>query len=206
MKKFFAVALFIAGLALFASVAAAQTPTLTFTAQTTTGAGSVIPVLTWSTAPVATSCTASGDPAWTGTKAASGTATLAAITTSKTYALVCAWPGKTSTVLTWIPPTTNTDGTPYTNAKGFRIQFGIPPANLTQTKSINVPNATTDTITGLTTAGTWGFCIRAVNTLDVESDCTATVTSVISPTTSLTRSVAITVNPKPNPPTAPTAE
>jgi hypothetical protein len=93
-------------LAVFSVSANAQaaSPTLTFTAQTTTGNGSVVPALTWATSPAAQSCTASGDPAWTGTKAAAGTQTLAAITSSKTYQLVCTWPGDTTATISWTDP------------------------------------------------------------------------------------------------------
>ena len=61
---------------LAAGAAQAQTAgTVTLRANPTSATGSIVPVLTWSTNPVATSCTASGG--WSGTKAASGTQTLA---------------------------------------------------------------------------------------------------------------------------------
>src|SRR5678815_2204382 len=71
-------------LLLLGTFAHAQTAgTITFTANKTSATGSLTPVLTWSTTPVASSCTASG--AWSGTKFASGSQTLATITTSKSY-------------------------------------------------------------------------------------------------------------------------
>lgn len=178
--------------------------TLTFTAENTTGAGSVVPKLTWSTTPAATLCTASGD--WSGTKAASGTETLAAITSSKTYNLTCSFPSPTSATLTWTLPTTNTDGSPYTDAKGFLIYGATSAAGLATATPRNhfFPTSTTTPYTGLT-AGTWFFCIKAVNQLDQASVCSNTVSKTLA-SASQNRSVGITVNPVPNAPTNLTVE
>jgi len=181
-----------------------QAQTLTFTAETVTGAGSVVPKLTWATTPAATGCTASGDTAWTGAKAASGTATLAAITASKTYNLTCTWPAGNTATLKWVPPTLNTDGTPYTDPKGFSVHWGTAAASLTQTKAVNTPAATTDTITGLA-AGTWFFCVKAINAADVASACSNTASKALVAGTA-NRTVGIVVNPLPNAPTGLTVE
>lgn len=177
-------------------------PSLTFTPSATTGAGSVVPVLTWSTTPVAQSCTASGD--WSGTKAASGTETLAAITQSRTYNLTCTWPAGTSATLRWTPPTTNTDGSTLTDLRSYTVHYGTSATALAQTKNVTNASATSDTVTGLA-AGTWYFCVRAVNAASVSSDCSNTATKVLS-ASNVNRSVGIVVNPKPSGPTALTAE
>lgn len=193
---------FLTGLHLLAGPSLAQTAgTITFTAQTTTGDGSVVPVLTWSTSPAATSCTASGD--WSGTKAAAGTETLAAITVSRTYNLSCTWPGDTSATLRWTAPTTNVDGSALTDLAGFRIYYGTSASNLNQ--QITVANATaTQRIVSALTPATWFFAMTAYNARDVESARTGTVSKVIS-TATASRSVGITVNPRPGPPTGLTA-
>jgi hypothetical protein len=205
----------LASLVLVAALSCAQalaqtTPTLTFTAETTTGAGSVVPKLTWATTPAATSCTASGDPAWTGTKAASGTQTLAAITMSKTYRLTCTWPGSTTATLSWVAPTTNTDGTALAKCAAstdsgpclakYRISRGASATALTDTRDHNFPLGTTATWTGLA-AGTHFFGIKAVTGDGVESALSNVVSKVVNPTATVDRDVAITVNPQPNPPT-----
>ena len=207
----------IAALALVAAavILPAHAQTLTFTAQTTTGAGSVIPVLTWSTTPAAASCTASGDAAWTGTKAASGTATLAAITSSKTYQLACTWPGDTQARLTWVAPTTNTDGSALAKCtsqtdtgpclRSFIVNKGTSATELVSPIAVNDRNATSYTWTGLT-AGTHFFGVEAVTGQGVESALSNVVSKVITSTTSVNRNVAITVNPQPNPPTNLTVE
>jgi hypothetical protein len=151
---------------LFSAGANAQTAgTITFTANTTSGTGSVTPVLTWSTSPVASSCTAGGG--WSGTKFASGTETLAAITATKTYSLTCTWGNGTATI-NWTRPTTNTDGSTLTNLAGYKVVYGTSATNLSNVKTISDPATTSTTISALQT-GTWYFSVRAVNSNDMES-------------------------------------
>lgn len=186
----FLMALFAAG-ALHAQTAG----TINFTAETTTGDGSVVPVLTWSTSPAATSCTASGD--WSGPKGPAGTETLPAITGSRTYNISCSWVDDKATI-TWTIPTENTNGTAYTDGKGFKIYYGTTLAALTQVATVDSPTATSHVIQPLA-AGTWHFVMTAVNQRDMESERTNPVSKVVG-AVSGERSVGITVNPVPNPP------
>jgi hypothetical protein len=199
--------------AVFSGVVHAQTaPTLTFTAQTTTGNGSLVPVLTWSTSPAAQSCTASGDAAWTGTKAAAGTQTLAAVTTSKTYQMVCTWPGDTSALISWIAPTTNSDGSALPKCAtqtdtgscllSFVVVRGSDPSTLgMDSRAVDDRNATSFSWTGLP-VGTHWFSVMAINGNTVQSDPSAPpMSKTISSTQNVTRQVSIAVNPKPSPPT-----
>lgn len=190
--------------------------TLTFTAQTTTGAGSVVPVLTWSTTPVATSCTASGDTAWTGSKAVSGTQTLAAITSSKTYTLSCTWPGDTQARLAWVAPTTNTDGSALAKCasqtvtdqpclKSYVVSRGASATALADSRNVDNRDALGFTWTGLA-VGTHFFGVKAVTAQGVQSEVSNVVSKVISAPASVNRNVAITVNPQPNAPTGLTVE
>src|SRR5262245_54996315 len=110
-------------LLLLATLAQAQTAgTVSLSANRTSAQGSLTPVLTWSTSPVASSCRASGG--WSGTKFASGTETLPTITTSQTYTLTCSWNGGASATVNWSAPTTNTDGSRITNLTGYKVVFG----------------------------------------------------------------------------------
>ena len=120
----------------------------------------MVPRLTWSTTPVATSCTAGG--AWSGTKFASGSETLAAITANKTYTLTCTW-GNGSATINWTRPTTNTDGSALTNLAGYKVLYGTSASALTNVKQINNPATTSTSIAALQT-GTWYFSVRAFNT------------------------------------------
>lgn len=180
-------------------------PVLTFTAETVTGVGSVVPKLTWSTTPAATSCVASGDTAWTGGKAAAGTVTLAATTSSKTYTLTCSWPGDTSAKLTWVAPTTNTDGSALTDLAGYRVKHGASSSALSTIVPVNSAATTTHTVTGLA-SGTRYFAVTAINAAGVESALSNIVSKTINATASINRTVGITVNPQPNPPANLTVE
>jgi hypothetical protein len=154
-------------LLLLGSFAQAQTAgTITFTANRTSSSTGFAPVLTWSTSPVASSCTASG--AWSGTKFASGSETLATITSSKAYTLTCSWGAGTATI-NWTAPTKNSDGTNLTDLAGFKVLYGTSSTALNNTKAINDPRATSTTI-GSLGGGSWYFTMRAVNSRGVESD------------------------------------
>ncbi len=159
-----------ASLLAIASLAQGQTLDFTLSASSSDGR-TVVPRLTWSTTPAATTCTASGS--WSGSKAASGTQTLSGVTASQSYVLQCNWPGATIAVVNWTKPTTNTDGTAYTNPNGYRIQYGntgATEAQLTQSVYLSEAQSVTPTWTSPTLApGTWYFGVKAVNTLGLES-------------------------------------
>ena len=177
-------------LLLLGSLAQAQTAgTITFTAAQTSATGSMTPKLTWSTTPVASSCTASGG--WSGTKFASGTETLPTITASKSYTLTCAW-GNGTANLSWVKPTQNTDGSTLTNLKGYRILYGTSASNLNYSQSVNSATATSASVAALG-AGTWYFAVRAVNTAGAESDNSAVVSRTITAATAA-KTVNITIN------------
>lgn len=146
------------------------------------GDGTITSTLTWTTTPEATSCTASGNSAWSGTKAGHGTAALAAVPANQpqAYALVCSWPGDTQAMLTWTPPTQNTDGSALTDLAGYRIMYG---PSVSLGSKVDVPGAgvTSYTITGLTT-GTWNFGILAYTTAGAESALSALVSKAINAT------------------------
>lgn len=193
---------------LVASLAAAQTNTLTFTAATTTGDGSVVPALTWSTTPAATGCNATGPANWAGVKAAAGTVTLPAITVNATYVLTCTWSPDTIATLTWTNPTKNTDGSNYTNPQDLWLKYRYGAGTLDVATSCSAPvtcvviippTSTMRSVTGFTTAGTVNFAMFARNTLGVVSDPSMVASKTFTGIGDMvTRSVAITVNPKPD--------
>ena len=174
---------------LLGSLAEAQTAgTITFTANQTSAAGSLVPVLTWSTTPVASGCTASGS--WSGTKFASGSETLATITTNKSYTITCTWSNGSSTV-SWTKPTRNTDNSTLTDLAGYKVLFGSSATSLTQSKSVNDPNATSTTIAALA-SGRWYFAVRALNRAGTEST-NSTVASKTIASASAAKTVNITI-------------
>lgn len=179
--------------------------TVTFTVTPATGNSPLAQTATWSTSPVATSCVASDG--WTGTKAASGTAVLPAVTSDTNYTLTCSWPGSPSTAtVSWTAPTTNTDGSALTNLASYKVVYGTSATALTQNKVVADPAAVSTSITGLT-SGTWFFATRASNTLGVESGNSnvASKVVVVAPVTAA-KTVNVVVNKVPSPPTNTTVE
>lgn len=168
---------------------------VTLRANATSATGSMAPVLTWSTNPVATSCSASGG--WSGTKAASGTQTLPTITASTNYTLTCSWSTGEARVR-WTIPTTNTNGTALTNLAAFRVYYGTSQSSLTQVREINDISSTSALISPLG-AGTWFFKVLAVNANQVQSGDSNLASKVINSASSA-GSVAITINSPTTPP------
>lgn len=176
MKKLFAILLLLA-----AGPLSAQT--LNFSVSSvTTGGPTITPRLTWSTTPAATTCTASGGSAgWAGVKGPSGVQTLTPISQSETYTLVCSWPSTTASIpIRWVNPTHNDNGTPatddgepYTDPRGSLIAYGTSATAMAQSQMVDSPTATTATITGVTAGTLYFICVRAVNTSDRQSNCSA---------------------------------
>jgi len=191
-------ALFALPLLLLASMAQAQTAgTINFSANQTTATGSLTPVLTWSTSPVASSCTAGGG--WSGTKFASGSETLAAITASASYTLTCTWGGGSATI-SWTAPRQNTDGSSLTDLNGYKVAYGTSSSSLGNVQAVTDANATSSTIAALA-QGTWYFAVRAVNSAGVESANSPVVQKSIAGATAA-KTVNITINAATPPPTA----
>jgi hypothetical protein len=194
----------------FAAPALSQTNTLTFTVETSTSNGtSIVPKLTWATAPAATSCTASGASDWTGTKAMSGTVTLAAIGETRSYSMSCAWAGKPTIEVRWSAPTTFVSGAPLnpaTDLGGWRIQYGRSASNLDQSFYLQDPVAVKWTTPATLATGTWFFTVRAYTPQGLES---AQAVPIVSASTragdAQTRTLEVAVR-FPNPPTNVTAE
>lgn len=80
---------------------------------------------------------------------------------------VLASSGGTATVQ-WTPPTTNTDGSAFTDLTGYRVAYGRAADTLDQSSVVSSTSATQATISNLT-SGTWYFAVVAVNSQGVES-------------------------------------
>ena len=174
----------------FGALSHAQTAgVITLNANQTTAQGSLVPILTWSTTPVATSCQASGG--WSGTKAASGTQTLASISATTNFTLTCSW-GTGSATVNWTPPTTNTDGSPLTNLKSYKVVYGNSASALTRSASVTDLTRRSLTISSLA-PGAWYFAMRSVNGNGVESaNSNVSSKSVTAPAAAKTVSITIT--------------
>ena len=74
-----------------------------------------------------------------------------------------------SVTLQWQPPTENTDGTPLTDLAGYRIYYGVDPADLSDLIKLPNPGLTTYVVEELT-PNTWYFAMTSVNDRGRESD------------------------------------
>ncbi len=150
-------------------------PTLTMTATPTTIQSGGSAILTWSSTEAST-CTGSG--AWTGSLPNRGSYSIGSIGKTSAFTISCNGPAgavtKSVTVnvtasnsastltatVTWVPPTTNTDGSPVTPLAHYTVYYGASPEQLSH--SVTVTGATSDIceISGLT-SGTWYFAVVA---------------------------------------------
>lgn len=187
------VLLVLGGIAMLIAPAHAQAANdVTFTLTTNSPDGaSLVPKLTWSATPAiaGTPCVGSGDAAWNGAKAASGTVTLPAVTVSKAYTLVCTWPGQSTFTVTWTAPTTNTDGSPLTDLAKYVVKYGQSntPAGLTAEGTVSPPLALTWTSPAGLAAGNWYAAVIAVNASGVQSDLSNIAAKSITAAASVTR-------------------
>ena len=85
----------------------------------------------------------------------------------------------TSKLLSWTPPTQNTDGSALTNLAGYRINYGNSLQAMTQSIDVMVPGATAYRVLNLA-AGQWYFAVRALNSEGTESSQSAIVSAVVT--------------------------
>ena len=176
-------------------------PTASLTASPSTGIGAADVTLTWSSTGAA-SCVAAG--AWSGTKALTGTQVVTGVTATSTFTLTCT-EASASAVLTWTPPTKNTDGSTLTNLAAYKVYHAATSAGVaTATPVVVTAPASTYTVTGLS-AGERYFGIKASNSAGVDSD----LSNLASKTIVLAAAVAnatVTISTKPEAPTLLTIE
>lgn len=73
-----------------------------------------------------------------------------------------------SATLSWVAPTTHTDGSAMTDLAGFRVYYGMQQGSLSNRLSIANATVTTTIISSLT-SGTWYFAVTAVDSAGHES-------------------------------------
>ena len=78
------------------------------------------------------------------------------------FAITVAATQTASVTLSWVAPTTNTDGTPLTELTGYRVSYGTASGQYTQDLSVPSPSITSVVVEGLGIGRTWYFAIKAV--------------------------------------------
>jgi hypothetical protein len=84
-----------------------------------------------------------------------------------------------SAMLSWTPPTTNTDGSALTDLAGYKIYWGPSAGNYTNSVTLNNPGLSEYVVSQLT-AGTWYFAASAINSGSVESVLSNAVSKTIN--------------------------
>jgi hypothetical protein len=84
-----------------------------------------------------------------------------------------------SATVSWIPPTTNTNGTPLINLAGYRIYYGTDSSSLKQSVQIANPGITRLAIDNLSPAR-WYFTIVSYNKENIESPLSKAVSKKIT--------------------------
>jgi hypothetical protein len=74
-----------------------------------------------------------------------------------------------SATISWTPPTTNADGSPLTNLRGYKIYYGTNSSNLTQVLDLPNPGTSRGVVENLA-PGTWYFAVTSYNSSNVESN------------------------------------
>jgi hypothetical protein len=73
-----------------------------------------------------------------------------------------------SATLSWLPPTTNSDGTPLTDLAGYKVYWGTQQGTYTNSVTLNNPGLTSYVVDNLV-AGTYFFVATAVSSTGAES-------------------------------------
>jgi hypothetical protein len=170
---------------------AAPVPTLSFSANPVTVSQNGSTTLNWNSTD-ATNCTASGD--WSGNKGVSGSETINSLMIDRVFTLTCSGAGGSvnSTVnvtvvlsnngtalLSWTPPTENTDGSPLTDLAGYKIRYGNSPGSYSDTVTINNPGLTSYLIENLPSSD-WYFVMTSFNSSGIESSYSTEVSKTIN--------------------------
>jgi hypothetical protein len=75
-----------------------------------------------------------------------------------------------SLAVSWVPPTTNSDGSALTNLSGYRILYGLSSSTYTQSVSVNSAGLASFTLENLQTGKKYFLVMVSVNSVGVESD------------------------------------
>ncbi|MCC6544433.1 MAG: fibronectin type III domain-containing protein, partial [Nitrospirae bacterium] len=96
-------------------------------------------------------------------------------------------------ILTWDPPTTNSDGSPLTDLAGYKVYYGTTSGNYSTV--MDVSNVTSYTVYGLFDNTTYYFATTAYNTSSIESAYSGEVAKTTAGTSNITAALPDTTPP-----------
>jgi hypothetical protein len=170
---------------------AAPLPTLSFSASPSTVSQNGSTTLDWSSTDV-TNCTASGD--WSGNKGATGSETINVSTIDSQFTLTCSGVGGTvndtvnvavvlsnngTALLSWVPPTENTDGSTLTDLAGYKVYYGTSSGSYGAPITINDPGLSSYMVENLGISD-WFFVMTAFNSSGIESSYSTEISKTIN--------------------------
>ena len=85
----------------------------------------------------------------------------------------------TSVTVSWVPPKTNTDGTPVTPLSGYRVFYGTSSRQYSQSVLVTGPSITSVVLEGLNRGVTWYFATKAVASNGTESEYSAEASKAV---------------------------
>jgi hypothetical protein len=190
----------------FAGAVVAPTCVLTTTSQTVKAQSPATLALTFSSTNAA-SCTATStgnQTAWTGSKALTGAQILTGIKQSADYTYTCAGTPLSvgSALLSWMPPTLNTDGSILKDLGSYKLYWGATALGVMANKAtVSDPTVLVYTVTDLPPGLTY-FAASSVNAGGIEGPLSTAISKTITVPAPLTcsQTVHIDVVTVPNPP------
>lgn len=133
---------------------------------------------------------------------------LAGLVCGAVLALSAAAAPAAEVAVNWEPPTTNTDGSPVTDLKGYKVYTGTSSGNYSE--NIAVGDQTTYNVKGLTEGATYYFTVTAYDSAGTESnfsnEVSATVQAAPAPSPTPAPTPDPTPAPTPDPTPAPTPD
>lgn len=81
-------------------------------------------------------------------------------------------------VISWSPPTQNTDGTTLYDLAGYKIYYGVSADNLSDSITVDA-NSTSYTLTGLVPGTTYYFAMTTHNSAGAESEMSGVVNTTV---------------------------
>jgi hypothetical protein len=153
--------------------------------------------VTWNAPAPYTACTASGG--WTGAKATSGSEQVAGVVGTTSFELTCTGSVPPVTV-SWTNPTTNTDGSAYSNAKQIEVYEATSVAGLPAASAVIVPATQTSYQYTDLPVGVHHFGVKAVSLLNAKSALSGTPSVDVQAASGTATPVTVTGSAAPQPP------
>jgi len=181
-------------------------PPATFTIEPASGDSPLDVTLSWNVPGMTGEypCNATGD--WSGSKAAASTEVIQSVMRDSSYTLTCTHIPPGGVRLSWVPPTTNADGSPLASPEGFLLSYGstLMEARPVLAYSVTLPYPQSEYTFLDLLPQRWFFGVQTIGNGGVKSDLSNIVQWDVKPSTTqiqrFTSTLSVKVTQKPAPP------